>query len=386
MPRHAISRPARDPRPRAAAGSYLVVGAGLYGAVCARELADAGHRVLVVEKRDHLGGNCYTRPVPEADCHQHVYGPHIFHTNSAEIWTYINRFAEFNSYVHRTVACSGGRLYSFPVNLATLYQLFGVTTPAAAEARLAAERIPIPNPANLEDWCLSQVGREIYERFIRGYTAKQWHKDPRELPASIIRRLPIRTSFDDRYFNDRHQGIPVGGYTAIFERLLAGIPVELGTDFLADRDSWLRRFDHVIYTGPIDAFFGHSEGVLEYRSLRFESQLLDQRDAQGAAIINYTDSAVPHTRTVEHKHFDQHLAAPRTLVTTEFPADWRPGLPEFYPVNTEANQDLFRRYERLRDSAALPVTFGGRLGEYRYYDMHQVIAAALTTVGHLCHR
>ena len=375
--------------PTAAAGrarSFLIVGAGLYGAVCAHELADAGHRVQVIEKRDHIGGNCFTRHEPEAGCHQHVYGPHIFHTNSPEIWAYINRFAEFNSYIHRGQVSHRSRIYSFPINLFTLHQVFGVTTPAEAEARLADERILISNPTCLEDWCLSQVGRELYELFIRGYTAKQWHKDPRELPASIIKRLPIRTTFDDRYFSDRYQGIPIGGYTAIFEKLLAGIPVELGVDFLADRDAWLRKFDHVIYTGPVDAFFGYSEGILEYRSLRFESQLLDCRDAQGVAIMNYTDAAVPFTRIVEHKHFDQNLAAGKTVVTTEYPADWKPGLPEFYPVNTETNQDTFHRYARLGDSTGLPVTFGGRLGEYRYYDMHQVIAAALTTVGRLIQR
>lgn len=374
------------PRPPAAPGparSFLIVGAGLYGAVCARELADAGHRVQVLEKRDHIGGNCFTRHQPEAGCHQHVYGPHIFHTNSPEIWAYISRFTEFNSYIHRVQVSHHDRIYSFPINLFTLNQVFGVTTPTEAEQRLVRERIAIADPRNLEDWCLSQVGRELYELFIRGYTAKQWHKDPRELPASIIKRLPIRTTFDDRYFSDRYQGIPIGGYTAIFERLLAGIPVELGVDFLADRDTWLGKFDHVIYTGPVDAFFGFSEGVLGYRSLRFESRLLDCRDAQGVAIMNYTDAEVPHTRLIEHKHFDQNLQATKTLVTTEFPEDWKPGLPEFYPVNTEDNQTVFRQYERLRASAALPVTFGGRLGEYRYYDMHQVIAAALTTVARL---
>jgi UDP-galactopyranose mutase len=246
--------------------------------------------------------------------------------------------------------------------------------------------VPIENPANLEEWCLSQVGPELYQTFIRGYTAKQWSKDPRELPAAIIKRLPIRLSFDDRYFNDRYQGIPIGGYTSIFERLLAGIPVELGVDFLADRDGWMRRFDHVVYTGPVDAFFGYSEGVLEYRSLRFDNRMLDVRDAQGMAVINYTDPEVPFTRILEHKHFDLNLQCPKTLVTTEYPETWQPGMIEYYPVNTDANQEIFRRYCALRDAANLPVTFGGRLGEYRYYDMHQVIAAALGMVERLMRR
>jgi UDP-galactopyranose mutase len=365
------------------ARSFLIVGAGLYGAVCARELADAGHRVQVLEKRDHIGGNCFTRYHPEAGCHQHVYGAHIFHTNSPEIWAYVNRFTAFNSYIHRLHATNAGRVYSFPINLFTLHQVFGVTTPAEAEARLVRERLPIPDAANLEDWCLSQVGRELYELFIRGYTAKQWHKDPRELPASIIKRLPVRTTYDDRYYSDRFQGIPVGGYTAMLEHMLAGIHVELGVDFLADRDAWLRKFDHVIYSGPVDAFFDYSAGLLEYRSLRFEHEMLDVHDAQGIAVMNYTAADVPFTRKLEHKHFDLNLRCPKTLLTTEYPQDWQRGMTEYYPVNTDANQEVFARYEALKQETRLPVTFGGRLGEYRYYDMHQVIAAALATVSRI---
>jgi UDP-galactopyranose mutase len=363
--------------------SFLVVGAGLFGAVCARELTDAGHRVLVVEKRSHIGGNCFSRYHTEAGCHQHVYGAHIFHTNSSEVWAYVRRFAEFNSYVHRLHVNSRGSIYSFPINLFTLHQVFGVTTPAEAEARLAEARLPVANPESLEQWCLGQIGRELYETFIRGYTCKQWRRDPRDLPASIIRRLPVRLTFDDRYYEDRFQGIPVGGYTGMFERLLAGIPVELGVDFLADRDGWQRRFDHVIYSGPIDAFFGYSEGVLGYRSLRFDDQVLDVRDAQGIAVMNYADETVPYTRTIEHKHFDMALTHPRTVVTTEHPEDWQPGMVEYYPVNTDVNQNLYRRYRALADRSQPRVTFGGRLGEYRYYDMHQVVAAALATVRRL---
>lgn len=362
----------------------LVVGAGIFGAVCARELADAGHRVLVLEKRAHLGGNCYTSYDAEAGCHQHVYGAHIFHTNSAEVWAYVNRFTAFNSYVHRLHARHNGSVYSFPINLFTLHQIFGVTTPAEAEARLARSRVAIANPESLEEWCLAQVGRELYEIFIRGYTTKQWNRDPRDLPASIIRRLPIRLTYDDRYYADRYQGIPVDGYTAMFERLLDGIPIELGVDFLADREKWRSHFDHVIYSGPIDAYFDYSEGVLGYRSLRFERHLLDVRDAQGIAVMNYTDASVPHTRIIEHKHFDMNLQQPKTLVTTEYPEDWKPGMTEYYPVNTEANQAIYHRYRARAERELRGVTLGGRLGAYRYYDMHEVVAAALAATRTLC--
>lgn len=359
----------------------LIVGAGLYGAVCARELADAGIACTVVEQREHVGGNCYTRHVPEADCHEHVYGAHIFHTSDERIWRYVNRFARFNHYVNRVKVNWRGQVYSFPVNLFTLHQLWGVTTPAEARERLRAVREPIANPANLEEWCLSQVGREIYERFVRGYTLKQWQRDPRELPASLIRRLPIRLNFDDNYFDDTWQGIPIGGYTAMFDRLLSGVPVLTGVDFLQDREHWMSRADHVIYTGPIDAFFDHRLGALEYRSLRFERELVASPDVQGNAVVNYTDEQVPFTRILEHKHFDlQGGRGSHSLITREFPADWQPGMTPFYPIDTEANRGRYRAYRALADALAARVTFGGRLGEYRYYDMHQVIAAALHQV------
>ncbi len=364
---------AADFRPR----RVLIVGAGVYGAVCARELTDAGVACTVIEKRDHIAGNCYTRYVEEADCHEHVYGAHIFHTSDEGIWSYVNRFARFNHYVNRVKVNWRGQLYSFPINLFTLYQLWGVSTPAEAQQKLQEVREPIAQPANLEEWCLSQVGREVYERFVQGYTFKQWQRDPRELPASLIRRLPVRLNFDDNYFNDRYQGIPIGGYTALFERLLQGIPVQTGVDFLADRDTWLRRYDHVIYSGPIDAFFGYSLGTLEYRSLRFERELVDEPDVQGNAVVNYTDSAVPFTRILEHKHFDMTSRSNRSLITREFPADWQPGQTEFYPVGSEASRTLYRAYRERADELAAQVTFGGRLGEYQYYDMHQVIGSAL---------
>lgn len=360
-----------------------IVGAGFFGSVCARELTDAGHRVTVLEKRAHIGGNCFTRYIPEADCNQHVYGAHIFHTSHKPTWDYVNRFAEFNHYVNRVKVSYRGTIYSFPINLMTLQQVYGVRTPSEAEAKLAAVREPIAEPKTMEEWCLANVGRELYEIFIKGYSTKQWKRPPSELPATIIKRVPLRLTYDDNYFNDAFQGIPKGGYTAIFERLLDGISVELGVDFLADRDDWIKRFDHVVYTGPIDAFFRRCFGPLEYRSLRFENELVPIRDFQGNAVVNYTDADIPSTRTLEHKHFDLSLRGGSSLITHEYPDDWEPGKIEYYPVVTEDNMARYRQYAQHAQEAALPVTFGGRLGTFRYYDMHQVVAAALTTSGKL---
>ncbi|MAH25780.1 MAG: UDP-galactopyranose mutase [Opitutae bacterium] len=358
---------------------FLIVGSGFYGATCARELTDAGHSCLVIDKRTHIGGNCYTRYIEEADCHEHHYGAHIFHTNSEKIWKYINRFASFNHYVNRVKVSHKDKIYSFPINLFTLYQLFGVKTPEEAKACLAERKEPIENPKNMEEWCLANVGREIYETFIEGYSLKQWARHPRELPASIIKRVPIRLTFDDNYFNDRYQGIPIGGYTSIFEKMLDDIPVELNTDFHRDRETFLSKFDHVIFTGPIDSFFDYSVGHLEYRSLRFDHQLVNSSDYQGNAVINHTESQVPYTRTYEHKHFDMNFSATNSAVTYEYPDKWEPGKIEIYPVNTDENQSLFEKYQNMTKEVS-NVTFGGRLGQYRYYDMHQVIASALEKV------
>ena len=357
--------------------TVLIVGAGLYGAVCAREFTDAGHRVMVVEKRNHIGGNCYSEYDVQTGCHRHVYGPHIFHTKNEAVWRYMNRFTRFNHYVNRPKVMFKGKLYSFPINLFTLYQLYGVVTPQAALAELEHQREPIVNPQNLEEWCLSEVGREIYEIFVKGYTIKQWGRHPRHLSASIIKRLPIRLTFDDNYFTHPFQGIPVDGYTVIFERLLDGIEVHMGVDFLQDRDRWIEEFDHVIYTGAIDAFFRYSHGVLEYRSLRFESEHKDVADYQGNAIINYTEENVPYTRIVEHKHFDMNFSESKTVITREYPVDWEEGIEEpFYPVDTDRNRELFMTYKRMADLSG-KVTFGGRLGQYQYFDMDQVVAVAL---------
>lgn len=365
----------------------LIVGAGLYGAVCARELHDAGHQVLVIEQRDAPGGNCATRYVEEADCHEHVHGAHIFHTDSDRIWDYVNRFARFNSFVNRVKVNHAGQLYSFPINLFTLYQVFGARTPAEARAAVARERVEIEQPANLEEHCLATVGPTLYRLFIEGYTRKQWKRHPSELPAEIIKRIPVRFDFDDNYFNDRHQGIPIGGYNALFDRLLSGVPVQCGIDFLPDARHWISRFDHVIYTGAIDAFYDHCHGALEYRSLRFERELLPMADFQGNAVVNYTEAEVPWTRILEHRHFDKTSPGRRpgvqhTLITREYPADHGPGREPYYPVATELNRARFERYRTMaEDEWAGKVHFGGRLAEYRYYDMHQVIGAALAHVG-----
>ena len=361
----------------------LIVGSGFFGAICARELTDAGHRCHVIEKRDHIGGNCFSRYSEEADCHQHVYGAHIFHTNSKPIWDYINRYASFNNYVNRVKARYKGTLYSFPINLMTLHQLFGAQTPREARELVEEDCIPCENPQNMEEYCLATFGRKLYETFFRGYTRKQWNREPRDLPAAIARRVLIRYNFDDNYFSDRYQGIPIGGYTAIFDKLLNGIPTDLETNFLEHRDELFRKYDHLIFTGPIDAFFGYELGPLEYRTLDFKTKLLDTPDAQGCAVVNHTEFEVPHTRTYEHKHFDLSYSRNQTLVTHEYPADWTIGKPEVYPINTERNQDLYANYSQLAQNHAENVTFGGRLGSYRYYDMHQVIAAALKTVSNL---
>jgi UDP-galactopyranose mutase len=361
----------------------LIVGAGLYGAVCAQELRRRGHRVQVVEKRDHIAGNVFTRHVPEAGAHEHVYGAHIFHTSSDRIWAYVNRFARFNHYTNRVKVRHGEQLYSFPINLFTMYQVFGVTTPEAARRALEADRVPCAAPRNMEEHCLAEIGRELYRLFIEGYTCKQWGRHPRELPAAIVKRLPVRLTFDDNYFEDRYQGIPIGGYTAMVEALLDGTPVTLGTDFLAERARWEAGHDLVVYTGPIDAYFDHALGHLAYRSLRFERELLPVRDFQGAAVVNYAEAAVPYTRILEHKHFDLSLQAEATLITREYPKAWAPGDIEYYPVNDEANSALYQEYARAAEGLAGRVHFGGRLGQYRYYDMHQVIGAALAFVERL---
>ena len=359
---------------------YLVVGAGLFGAVFAHEAKKAGKRVLVVDKRSHVAGNVYTETVE--GIHVHVYGAHIFHTNDEAVWRYVNTFAAFNRFTNAPVANYRGELYSLPFNMYTFNRMWGVTTPEEAARELERQRGEITGePRNLEEQAISLVGRDVFEKLVKGYTEKQWGRDCRELPAFIIRRLPVRLTFDNNYFNARFQGIPIGGYTPMVEKLLSGIEVRLNTDYLEDRAALDALADEVIYTGPIDAFFGYRLGPLEYRSVRFEAELLDMPNFQGNAAVNYTDRETPWTRIIEHKWFEfgkdeQGNDLPKTVISREYSSEWKPGDEPYYPVNDAKNDALCREY-RLLAAREARVTFGGRLGEYRYYDMDQVIAAAL---------
>jgi UDP-galactopyranose mutase len=352
---------------------YLVVGCGLFGSVFAQCAAENGYRVLAIDKRGHIGGNGYTESVEGINIHK--YGAHIFHTDNERVWRYINRFADFNNYVHRVKVKYKGLIFSFPINLMTLYQLWGVTTPGQAREKLELVRVTKDSPENLEDWVLSQVGGEIYGIFIKGYTIKQWGKDPAELPTSIIERIPIRLTFDDNYYNDPWQGIPVGGYTQIFEKLLEGVDVQTGVDYFKARDRFDSIAERIIYTGKIDEFFGYKYGRLEYRSLRFEDEKL-KGDFQGNAVINYTDEQVPFTRIIEHKHFELQNSNV-TIITREYPADYANDSEPYYPLGNERNTRLYLRY---KDEAHKHgnIFFGGRLAEYEYYDMDDVIGGALS--------
>jgi UDP-galactopyranose mutase len=357
---------------------YLVVGCGMFGAVFARTVAERGRRVLVIDKRGHIAGNCYTENVAGVQVHR--YGPHIFHTDNESVWRFVCRFARFNDYVHRGRVHYRGSEFSFPLNLATLEQLWGVRTPEEAERRLHAVRLPGENPRNLRDWIVSQVGEELYEIFVRGYTAKQWGRDPAHLPASIIRRLPIRTTRDDRYFNDRFQGIPIGGYTRLFENMLDhdGIELQLSVDYFAQRAELAGLADKTVYTGRVDELLDYRFGELEYRSLRFETEVREHQ-FQTAAIVNYTDASIPFTRITEHKHFELRSGGP-SVITREFPAAYDRSQTPYYPIRDEANSELFERYRQ--EAARSGILLGGRLGTYQYYDMHQVVAQAQTLAEH----
>lgn len=354
---------------------YLVVGAGLFGAVFARQAADAGKTVLVIDKRSHIGGNVYTEAVEGINVH--VYGAHIFHTNDREIWDYVNRFAEFNRFTNSPVANYRGELYSLPFNMYTFNQMWGVVTPEQAEAKIRQQReaAGITEPKNLEEQAISLVGTDIYEKLVKGYTEKQWGRPCRELPAFIIKRLPVRLTFDNNYFNARYQGIPMGGYTRMVEQMLQGIEVRLGVDYLAQKAQLDALAEMVLYTGPVDAYFGYRLGTLEYRSVRFETEVLDMPNFQGNAAVNYTDRETPWTRIIEHKWFE-FGTQPKTVISREYSSEWKPGDEPYYPVNDEKNNALYRKYKELADREP-GVIFGGRLGEYRYYDMDAVIASAL---------
>jgi UDP-galactopyranose mutase len=354
----------------------LIVGAGLYGSVCAYELGQAGYECCVIDKRDHIGGNIYTKYSEEADCHEHIYGAHIFHTNSEKIWKYINQFSDFNHYTNRVKVKYENNIFSFPVNLFTLFQIYGVQNPDEAKECLAKDLIANENPQNMEEFCLSIIGKKIYNIFIEGYTQKQWGRHPKQLPSDIIKRIPFRLNFDDNYFNDKYQGIPIGGYTSIVEKMLCNASVELNTDFFAKDSAYLNTFDHIIYSGPVDEYFNYKFGILEYRSLKFQREVINTNDFQGCAVVNYTHKDVPWTRIIEHKHFDMNLSKNKTVIYKEYPDEWFPGKTPFYPINDHKNKLIFQKYQNEMNSLS-NVSFGGRLGDYQYYDMHQVIGAAL---------
>lgn len=360
---------------------YLVVGSGLYGAVFAREAADRGKKVLVIDKRPNVAGNIYTEKVE--GIHVHKYGAHIFHTNDTKVWKYITRFAEFNRFTNSPVANYRGELYSLPFNMYTFNKMWGVVTPTEAAAKIEEQKKEacITEPKNLEEQAISLVGRDIFEKLIKGYTEKQWGRDCKELPAFIIKRLPVRLTFDNNYFNALYQGIPIGGYTRLVEHLLEGIEVRLNTDYLEQKEELDRLAETVVYTGPIDAYFGYSLGALEYRSVRFETEVLDIPNFQGNVAVNYTDRETPWTRIIEHKWFEfgkdeQGQELPKTVISREYSSEWKPGDEPYYPVNDEKNGALYAEYKKLAD-AEQNVIFGGRLAEYRYYDMDAVIASAL---------
>lgn len=358
---------------------YLIVGAGLYGAVFAYEARKRGKKCLVIEKRDHIGGNVYTEKIEGINVHK--YGAHIFHTSDKEIWDYVNGFAEFNNYINQPVARYKNECYNLPFNMNTFTKMWSdVFTPAEAKARIEEERKEsyVAEPTNLEEQAINLVGRTIYEKLIKDYTSKQWGRACTELPAFIIKRLPVRFTFDNNYFNDRYQGIPIGGYTAIIEKMLDGTEVKTGCDFFDDREKYAAMAKKIIYTGAIDRYFDYRFGALEYRSVRFETEILDEENHQGNAVINYTDAEHPYTRIIEHKHFE-FGTQPKTVISKEYSSQWKPGDEPYYPVNDKKNGDLYLQYKALADEDGKTV-FGGRLGQYKYYDMHNVIRAALDCV------
>ncbi len=357
---------------------YLIVGAGLYGAVFAHEMTAAGRKCLVIDKRDHIGGNVYTEKIEGINVHR--YGAHIFHTSNKRVWDYMNSFAEFNRYTNSPVARYRDELYNLPFNMNTFHELWGVTTPDEARAEIERQKreAQLPDgrePANMAEAAVSLVGRDIFEKLVSGYTAKQWGRPAEELPAFIIKRLPVRFTYDNNYFNDSYQGIPVGGYTAIIEKMLDGAEVRLVSDYFADRGGYSSAADTVVFTGMIDEYYDYCYGPLEYRSLRFEDRIMDTDNFQGNAVVNYTEYEVPYTRIIEHKHFEFGTQE-KTVITYEYPAEWKIGGEPYYPLNDDKNNALYAKYRALADEED-NVIFGGRLGEYRYYDMHQVVAAAL---------
>lgn len=360
----------------------LIVGAGLFGAVYAQKAVEAGHKVLVIDKRDHIAGNIYTKKVSDIDVH--VYGAHIFHTSDRKVWDYINRYAEFNNYINSPVAVYKDELYNLPFNMNTFSKMWNIRTPEEAKAKIAEQiaDLNITEPKNLEEQALSLVGRDVYEKLIKGYTQKQWGRPCTELPAFIIKRLPLRFIYDNNYFNDRYQGIPVDGYTAIVEKLLEGATVKVNEDFFDLKktgklsDGTEVTYDKLIFTGQIDQYFDYQFGPLSYRSVRFETEELDEENYQGNAVVNYTAADVPYTRIIEHKHFN-YGTQKTTIISREYSSEWKPGVEPYYPVNNEENNGLYEKYKALADQEE-NVLFGGRLGQYKYYNMDQIVAEALT--------
>ena len=354
---------------------YLIVGAGLYGAVMAHELHQRGKKCLVIDRRDHIAGNIYCEDIE--GIHVHKYGAHIFHTSDKKIWDYMNQFAEFNHYINSPVAVYKDELYNLPFNMNTFSKMWGIRTPQEAKEMIArqVEEAGITEPKNLEEQCLSLVGRDVFEKLVKGYTEKQWGRDCKDLPSFIIRRLPVRFTYDNNYFNDRYQGIPTGGYTAVVERMLEGIEVRMNTDFFKFREEHPDIAEKIIFTGMIDEYFGYQLGALEYRSVRFETEVLDCENYQGNAVVNYTDKEVPYTRIIEHKHFEFGKQE-KTVISREYSSEWQVGMEPYYPVNDAKNSELYAEYKKLAE-AEENVTFGGRLGNYQYYDMDKVVGAAL---------
>lgn len=357
---------------------YLIVGSGIFGSIFAYEANKRGKKCLVIDKRNHIGGNIYCENIEDINVHK--YGAHIFHTSNKEVWDYVNSFVEFNRYTNCPVANYGRELYNLPFNMNTFYQLWKVKTPKEAIAKIEEQvkEANITQPKNLEEQAIKLVGKDIYEKLIKGYTEKQWGKKATELPAFIIKRLPVRLTFDNNYFNDTYQGIPIGGYNKIIDKMLEGIEVKLETDFFTNREEFEALADKIVFTGMIDEFYNYEFGTLEYRSLRFEHEILDEENYQGNAVVNYTEYEIPYTRVIEHKHFE-YGTQPKTVITKEYPATWNKGDEPYYPINNDRNNEVYSKYEELANKEE-NVIFGGRLAQYKYYDMHHVIEQALNTV------
>ena len=357
---------------------YLIVGAGIFGSIFAYEADKLGKKCLVIDKRNHIGGNIYCENIEDINVHK--YGAHIFHTSNKEIWDYVNSFVEFNRYTNCPVANYKGELYNLPFNMNTFYQLWKVKTPQEAIAKIEEQvkEANIEEPQNLEEQAIKLVGKDIYEKLIKGYTEKQWGKKATELPSFIIKRLPVRLTFDNNYFNDKYQGIPVGGYNKIIEKMLENIDVKLNTDFFENREELENMAEKIVFTGMIDEFYDYKFGTLEYRSLKFEHETLEEENYQGNAVVNYTEYDIPYTRIIEHKHFE-YGNQPKTVITREYPATWNKGDEPYYPINNDENNELYSKYKELADKEE-NVIFGGRLAEYKYYDMHNVIEKALEAV------